>query len=112
MSYYDRCKICGKFDLIEKHKCAPEWWACGDPTGDDYDALIVYAGTASDAAEVYAKRHDAKHNDYREYQDVYVRRIDGDQTLYKVDVQMEMEPTYSTFGEPVEYVAPVEDSEA
>ena len=110
MSWYENCPVCSEFVLLAKHKCLPAWWACGDPTGEDYEALTVCARNASEAAEAYAKKHDAKHNDYREYQDVYVRRIDGDQTLYKVDVRMDMEPVYSTFGEPVEY-APEPDED-
>ncbi len=104
MTYYETCKVCGKFDLIAKHKCAPAWWACGDPKGEEYDVLTVYANSAAEAGEAYAKNHDRAHNYYPECQDVYVRRIDGDQTLYKVDVRMEMEPVYSTFGSVLEYV--------
>lgn len=112
MSWFENCPICFEFVRLSEHKCLPAWWACGDPTGEDYDVLTIYARDASEAAEAYAKKHDRAQVDFKEYQDVYVRRIDGDGKLYKVDVRMEMEPIYSTFGDPVEYAPEPDDEEA
>ena len=111
MSYYERCPVCDKFDLVATHKCAPAWWACGDPKGEDYTPMTVYANKAADAGEMYAMKHDRINAQFRDYQDVYVRRVDGDQTLYKIDVRMEPEPVYSSFGEPVVYVPEPDDEE-
>ena len=98
---FDRCPVCNMFTDLSKHKCAPAWWACGDPEGAEFAAYTIYAYEASAAAELYAERHDRASTHWLDEQEVFVRPLSGG-NLQKFNVTMEHTPVYSAKEEPLE----------
>ncbi len=55
---YERCKICGKYDFIDRHKCSPKWEATiPEYYGDEW--VEVYAFDEESAAENMAERYNS-----------------------------------------------------
>jgi hypothetical protein len=58
VSNFEKCSICGRYDLPSRHRCPPAWvvrfaHAHPDEVGDQ-----VYASDAEQAAEIFAELYD------------------------------------------------------
>jgi hypothetical protein len=59
MSDFQRCRVCGKYDWLAKHKCAPVWEARLHETKWEEGWSTVYAIDAEEAAEKFCEQYDS-----------------------------------------------------
>ena len=53
MSDFEKCKICGEYDFLSKHKCPPIYYFKHESWGDEFQE--VRAWTFDGAAEKFAR---------------------------------------------------------
>jgi hypothetical protein len=97
MRDFNRCKVCGKYDWLDTHKCAPVWEARIHTTKWEEDWTEVHATDAEEAAENFCESYD-RDGEYSIIRsgdaEVEVRRPGGDAvTIF--DITAETVPHYS-----------------
>ena len=60
MSDFDRCKICGEYDFLDKHKCPPIYYYKHDDWGDEFQKIRAwsFSGAAIAFAKLYNENGD------------------------------------------------------
>lgn len=99
MSDFQRCSICGKYDWLAKHKCAPVWEARIHEAKWEEDWTEVHASDAEEAAETFCEQHDCD-GEYNIVQsgsaEVEVRK-QGEDAVTLFDITAETIPQYSAY---------------
>ena len=93
MSVFNKCKNCGDYDFLDRHKCLPEWEVIYIDYHEEDDPGKAFGSDAKHAALSFAERHFSDF-DYPEEMEIWVRKPE-DTKWQKFKVDVEQVPSFS-----------------
>jgi hypothetical protein len=93
MSDYNRCKICGKYDWVDKHTCPPSWKVQVVDYHGEEEWKDVYAHSPEAAAQDMAEQYDVDDYTLLEGETIVVR-VQVDEDVVEYDCGGEAVPQY------------------
>lgn len=93
MSDFDKCKNCGDYDFLDRHKCQPEWEAIYIDYHEEDDPGKAFGHSPKTAVLSFAEKHFSDW-DYPEEIEIWVRKP-GETEWQKFYVEVEQVPSFS-----------------
>ena len=92
MGDFDRCKKCGKYDFLSRHKCPPEWDAIYVGYDDEDESEKAFGIDAESAVLMFAEEN-FPNWEYPEEMEIWVKKAEDTEWL-KFDVSVESVPEF------------------